>query len=198
MKNFFTLICLTTLSITLTSCVRSSDKEVYSRQENKISYSSSSEIKKSTSSKSQDNHYNNSGNEIDLAKIEEVNQENFPESQLLSIKSDNYHGEPAIHITSRNGSIRKEIIYSRTLDKTLDSYTHYDKHYDENKKLSITNLISLKKAIAISSKTLDHDLIIDEWKLTFEGDVQDVVWELEGKDFEVQLSAQTGKIYDID
>ena len=196
MNKLFILIYLTTLSITLSSCSNPSNKKVYSRQENKTSYSSSSETKDSTSSKPQDNHYNN--NEIDFEKIEKVNQENFPKSQLLSIKSDNYHEEPAIHITSRNGNVRKEIIYNRTLDKKLGSYTHYDKHYDENKKINFTNIISLEKALAISSKALNYNFNIDEWKLTFEDDEQAVVWELEGKDFEVQLNAQTGKIYDVD
>lgn len=196
MNKLFILIYLTTLSITLSSCSNSSNKEVDFHQERKTPYSNSSDTKDGTSSKPQDNHYNN--NEIDFEKIEKVNQENFPKSQLLSIKSDNYHGEPAIHITSRNGSIRKEIIYNRTLDKKLGSYTHYDKHYDENKKLNLDNIISLEKAIAISSKALNHNINIDEWKLTFEDDEQAVVWELEGKDSEIQLNAQTGEIYDVD
>lgn len=197
MNNLFILIYLTTLSITFSSCTNFSNKEVdYRHQKNKVPYSSPSETKDSQSSKSQDSHYNNI--EIDFEKIKKVNQENFQKSQLLSIKSDSYHGEPAIHITSRNGNVRKEIIYSRTLDKKLDSYTHYDKHYDENKKINLTNIITLEEAINISYKTLNYNFNIDEWKLTFEDDEQAIVWEIEGKDVEVQLDAQTGEIYDVD
>ena len=199
MNKIFILIYLTTLSITLSSCSSSSsNKEVSSFQESKPSYSSSSENKTKPSSRSQkgDSYYNNY--DIKFENIEKVNQENFPKSQLLSIKSDFYYGQPAIHVTSRNGSTRKEIIYDNTLDKKLGSYTHYDKNYDENKKLNLSHIISLEKAIKIASKSINRDFNIDEWKLTFEDDEQAVVWELESEEFEVQLNAQTGEVYDVD
>lgn len=200
MNNLFILIYLTTLSITLSSCSSSSssNNEVSSFRESKSSYSSSfeNETKASSNSQKKDNYYNNS--KIDFEKIEKVNQENFPKSQLLSIKLAFYYGQPAIHVTSRKRSTRKEIIYDNTLDKKLGSYTHYDKNYDENKKLNLSHIISLEKAINIASKSINRSFNMYEGKLTFEDDKQTVVWELESEEFDIQLNAQTGEIYDID
>lgn len=195
MNKLFILIYLVTLSTALSACNNAStDTEVYHE---KLANPSSSSSKSNTippthSEEIQDNTV------IDLKKVEKVIQKDFPESQLLSIKSDNYYGKSAIRVTSRIGATRKEIIYNSTLDKKLDNYNHYDKHYDENKKINLINIISLNEAIDIGAKAINHEFNIDEWKLTFEDDEQAIVWEIEDKDFEVQLNAQTGEVYDID
>ena len=196
MNKLFILIYLVSLSTALSACNNSST-EVETYHE-KLANSSSSSSESSTIPPSHSEEIQDNNTVIDFKKIQKVIQKDLPESQLLSIKSDNYYGKPAIRVTSRIGTTRKEIIYDSTLDKKLDIYTHYDKHYDKNKKINLIHIISLNEAIDIGAKAINHEFNIDEWKLTFEDDEQAIVWEIENKDFEVQLNAQTGEVYDID
>lgn len=192
MNKLFKLIFLGGLSIILCSCSNSTFKQAHHQEKEVTSSIDSSEGILSSSSKEIDDK------EIDVEKIQKINQENFPESQLLSIKSDNYYGQNGIHITSRKGAVRKEFIYNNNLDKKLGSYSHYDKDYDGSKKLDLNNIISLEKAISIGAKAINNNLNINEWKLTYEDDKKVTVWELESNDYEITMNAQTGEVYDVD